>query len=579
MNEKELKRYLKKRIKSLRPDQKEVFDKMQTTNLHQFCYPCGFGKGYIMHTDIIYSIINRIINKGQPRIHALLSHRLALNEQHISDLFRDLKPLFPNVAFVFIGSEGGLNNDDLEDKELNNSLLKLNIELSGQNKKLLSSPKELKIETTKSNELINFIRSNIDKDIVVVSTYHSCDLLGHPEIFVDTLHCDEAHELASDFNTAMKKDSHLNNVLSIKLRRKFSSTATPKDCSEDPSNTSFMNNFKLFGKRSEMPHIEAVEKGYIVSSTVEILYPNNYSPNFNVDFGTIENKAYMCYRGFERNKEWLKKVSAFPDLIKSKLMVRCASVEKDMWPIFNELKKYAPTDVYLFACASEDSNGNKIKENCIYRNGVCLSYDKQNGFKPLKGKLSRKNYIKALQSLKDTDCAIILHHDTISEGINVPTFTGFLPLSDTLLNFIKLYQNWGRVLRLHPLDKVKLNRGEISVFGEGWIKPEAQIIIPYWSNVSEKATDSMIELIIDLETNLGAKLATEMPYGSDMATGYGENPEVSNRIRVDNRKEITPDLIFSVRYNREVEKRRRMELNLLLDKMSLKEQMEYLYNI
>lgn len=579
MNEKEIKKYLKKRIKSLSPEQKEVFDDMQREFLHQFCYPCGFGKGYIISTYVLYSIVNRIINKGQPGIHALLSHRLALNEQHISDLFRLLKPLFPNVAFAFIGSEGGLSTDDLEDKELNDLLLKLNIALAVQNKRLLPSTKQLTLKTTKSSELINFIRNNTDKDIVVISTYHSCGLLGHPDIFVDTLHCDEAHELASDFNAAMKKDSHLNNVLSIRVRRRFSFTATPKDCSEDPSKTSLMNNIKLFGRRTGMSHIEAVEKGYIVPTTIEILYPSNYDPNFNVEYGSIENKAYICYRAFERNKEWLKKVSAFPELISSKIMIRCASVEKDMWPIFNALKKYLPEDVYLFACASEDSDGNKINENCIYRNGVRLSYDKKNGFKPLEGKLSRKNYIKGLQSLKDTDCAIILHHDTISEGINVPNFTGFVPLSDTLLNFIKLYQNWGRILRLHTLDKIKLKKGELSVFSEGWIKPEAQIIIPYWSNVSEKATDNMIKVIIDLETNLGAKLATEIPYGSDIATGYGEEPEVTNRIRIDSRTEITPELIFAVKYNREIEKKRRMELNLMLDKMSLKEQMEYLYSI
>ena len=579
MNETELKKYLKKRINSLRPDQKEVFDEMQREILHQFCYPCGFGKGYIITTDVLNSIVNRILNKGVPRIHVLLSHRLALNEQHISDLFKALKPLFPNVAYIFIGSEGGLTTEDLEDKELNDFILKNNIELYNQNKKLLPSLTELKTETTKSSELIDFIRKNSDKDIVVISTYHSCGLLGHPDISVDTLHCDEAHELASDFNTAMKKDSHLNNVLSINVRRRFSFTATPKDSSEDPSNTSFMNNHKLFGRRSEMPHIEAVEKGYIVPTTVEILYSDKYNPNFNVEHGSIENKAYMCYRAFERNKEWLKEVSAFPDLISAKLMVRCPSVEKDMWPIFKALKKYTPKDVYIFACASKDSGGNKINENRIYLNGVSLSYDKKNGFKRLEGKLSRKNYIKALQSLKDTDCAIVLHHDTISEGINVPTFTGFVPLSDNLLNIIKLYQNWGRILRLHILDKTRLSKGEISVFGKGWIKPEAQIIIPFWSNNSEKSMDCMVKTIIALETELGAKLATEMPYGSDIASGYGKEPEVTNRIRVDSRTEITPELIFAVKYNREIERRKRMELNLKLEKMSLKEQMEYLYSI
>jgi hypothetical protein len=564
---------LKKRINSLYPEQKFAFDEMQKKLKLQLCYNCGFGKGYIMSTDILNSIVNRIQKKEEPRIHALLSHRLALNEQHISELFRVHKKLFGKVAFVFLGSEGGLNKDD-EDKELNEAIRLFNDTLPYA-KRLAKVPY---IKTTNSRELLEFKRTHSDKDIIVISTYHSCNLLSHPEIYVDTIHCDEAHELAVDFNTGVKPDSHIQKFLSIKFRRSIFYTATPIDCSEDPKNTFYMNNYAIYGSRLTMSHIEAVEKGYVLPTVVEVMFPNSFNANFNTEHGSIENKAYFCYRAFERNSEWLNEVSAYPDLIKSKILIRCSSVEKDMWPIFNSIKKYLPQDVYLFACASEDSNGNKINENCIYKNGEYLSYNK-NGFKPKDGKLSRKAYISALQSLKDTDMAIVLHHDTISEGINVPTFTGFVPSTDTLMSFLKLYQNIGRVIRLLLKDKNLLKDGKLEVFGEGWIKPAAQIIIPYWSNVSQKATENIVGIIIKLETDLGAKLSTEMPYGSNIATGYGQEPEVTHRIRTDSRTEITPEIEFMLAYSREQEMKKRMKLNIELDKMTLSEQLDFLNSL
>lgn len=569
---------LKKRINSLYPEQRIAFDEMQKETKLQLCYNCGFGKGYVMATDVLNSVVNRIHKNSEPKIHALLSHRLALNEQHISEVFKILtknKSLVGKCSFVFLGSEGGLNKDDLQDNEINEAIRIFNDTLPYS--KRISS-QELFVKTTSSRELIEFKRKHSDKDIIVISTYHSCNLLSHPEITVDTIHCDEAHELAADFNTGIKPDSHIQKFLSIKFRRSFFYTATPKDCSEDPRNTFLMNNFAIFGRRIGMSHIEAVEKAYILPSIVEVMFPNSFDANHNKEYGSIENKAYLCYRAFERNSEWLNEVSAFPELIKSKLLIRCASVKKDMWAIFNGIKKYLPEDVYLFACASEDSNGNKINENCIYKNGQYLSYDK-NGFKVKESKLSRKAYISALQSLKDTDKAIVLHHDTISEGINVPTFTGFVPLTDNLMAFYKLYQNIGRVIRLLLKDKMLLKEGKLKVFGEGWIKPAAQIIIPYWSNVSQKVSDITVQTIIDLETNLGAKLSTEIPYGSNMATGYGQEPEVTHRIRIDNRTEITPEVEFMLAYSRNKEMEKRMKLNIELDKMTLSEQLEFLSNL
>ena len=107
-------KYLKKRVNSLKKEQKEAFDEMQKNDLLQLCYACGFGKGYIIGTDLLNQVVNT--NNG---IYALCSHRLGLNDQHISDLFDIFmgpkSPLIGEVAFAFIGSSGGLSTKDISE--------------------------------------------------------------------------------------------------------------------------------------------------------------------------------------------------------------------------------------------------------------------------------------------------------------------------------------------------------------------------------------------------------------------------------------------------------------------------------
>ena len=547
-------RYLNKRIKSLRKEQTFAFNEMQRENLLQLCYACGFGKGYIIGTDLLNQVIN-----SDDKIFGLLSHRLGLNEQHISDIFELLmgkkSPLMGKVAFAFVGSSGGLNqtdieqNDDLIDRRIND----YNNSLSKNQKKI--NLKELILTTTSKDKLLKFITNHSDKKVIVISTYHSCEKLSYIHN-IGTLYADEAHTLASNFNDFNKKDdkgkdSHMKNYLKIKSKRKFFFTATPKDCSDDNDSLEsyLMSNPKYFGRRIEMSHLESIDKGYILGSTLESVYPEQFHEDLlGQDFGSIENKAKFIMKIFEHHREWLRKKSAFPDKIAPKLLIRCSSVEKDLWPIVEELRLICG-NILIFASAAKDLNNLTIDNNIIYQDNVSKQFSKKdNKFIDRNGIIDRKDYIESIQALSDTEEAIVLHHDTISEGINVPGLTCFVPFSDKLIGFAKLYQNLGRVIRLNKIDKKLLEKGKIEVYGPGWIKPEAHIIIPYWSNISKDAEEIMIKTILWLETRIGAKISdfNRVPNSSDMTTGFGSNAEATHRKREGSKRELIEEVYFKV---------------------------------
>lgn len=540
---KKFKKLVNERINTLKPDQLVAFDTMQREDLLQLCYPCGFGKGYLIITDLMH----QIVNNDDARIFALCSHRLGLNDQHASDTFKSLKPLIGKVAFAFVGSNGGLNMDQLS-KENNFELLRLMIKYNQGTKQI--APKQLTITTTNSNDLDAFIKRHYDKKIVIISTYHSLRRLAQPGLDIHTLYCDEAHELASDFSNANKDNSFRNNYLAVNANRKFFFSATPKDCSDDPFDTFLMNNTEIFGNRLEMSHLEAVNKGYVVSTTLKFMKVASYEKGHNQDFGAMQNIAEFVNLAYRDNENELQQVSARPELIAPKLLIRCSSVEKDMWPLFKILQQ-TMGNVKVFASASLDASGAIVYNNIISQNGELLEYDVENkNFIPWTKAIDRKDYIQALQALPDNEPAIVLHHDTISEGLNVPGFTAYIPLTDKLMTNTKQYQNLSRALRLNTIDKKALTNGEIRVDGEGWIKPCAYMYIPYWSEMSHAAAESTRRMVYELETKLGAKLGTEVPDGNDHASGYNKPTEGSNRKRTDNRRMNIDGIIISTVWDR-----------------------------
>jgi hypothetical protein len=311
-----------------------------------------------------------------------------------------------------------------------------------------------------------------------------------------------------------------------------------------------MNNIEIFGRRLEMSHLEAVNKGYVVSTVIKFMKVAGYEKGHNQDFGSMPNIAEFILSAYRDNEAELLQVSAKPELIAPKILIRCSSVEKDMWPLFKILQTTCG-DIKLFASASKDYEGALVYNNIISQSGELLEFDVENKtFCPWTHSVERKEYIQALQSLPDNEPAIVLHHDTISEGLNVPGFTAYIPLTDKLMSSSKQYQNLSRALRLNPIDKKALSNGEIKVDGEGWIKPCAYMYIPYWSELTHAAADNTSKMVWDLETKMGAKLGTEIPYGDDHATGYNKDSEGTNRKRNNNRNKDIDGIVISTYYDR-----------------------------
>ena len=543
--------FFKKRLNTLKPEQKDAYDKMLINDILSICFPTGVGKGHLMFTHLLYEIL--FTNK---KTFLICTHRLGINTQHLEAIFSLYEILDGKIGYLFVGSSGGqINTNDNTDANI-----KRNYNLYKQ--KLATANLLHRCKNSKSIFDAYRNQQNLGRKTIIISTYHSMHLLEN--MHIDTMYCDEAHELASAFSDANKQKSFIENFKKIKADKKFFFTATPKDCSDDPDNTYLMNNEKVFGKRIGMTFAEAVENGYIVNVSVLLAKPSNYDSNFNNDFASITNKTTFILKAFEEHCKFVKNNAYNPDLINGKLLVKTNSVIKDMWPIYEKLK--SSNDIKIFACASKDYKNRKLNSHVMYFNGETTVYN------------DRTMYLHAICQLKNEEKAIVLHYDTMSEGINIHNLTGLLFLTDKLPLKTKIMQNIGRIVRLLYIDS---NNKELKVKGPGWIKPLAQVIIPYWSPVSETASNSLLTTIYDLVHDYNFENGIKVPLGDLFPTG--NNPVQEPRFI--NKKEMKRALVEDIVYltpfpieDKLIKSIRISKINKTLHNLNIKEKNNYLDN-
>jgi hypothetical protein len=468
--------HLKNKLKSLNSDQKFLFDEMQKSNLLQICIPTGAGKGYLMMADLLNQVV-----KSKSKIFTISSHRLMLNTQHMNDIFDVLAPYLGEIGFVFVGSSKYDVNKFQQNPEFNQALLKKKL---SYNELVSSTTKKFEVEEMVNNHL------KLGRKVIILTTYHSLSVLNN--IDIDTIYNDEAHTLASEAETAQFRD----NFLQVKYKRCFFLTATPKDC--DNSNGAFlMNNEHVFGKRIGLNFRECVEKGYIVKPIVHIAMPSNL--DVDVNFDTPDNMARFVLETFQAHKEFLKENSAFPEKIAPKMLVKCSSVN-DMWEIHSKILE-SIQNVRICAGASRNDNSNF------------------NHYIDDRGINDRSEYLEEIQNFDESEMAIVLHYDTMSEGINVSGFTATQFLSGKLPTITKTLQNTGRSTRLHSYDRDRLRTGEITTSDySNWIKPYCAVIIPFWDNKSEFTAKELATQIRELRDKFEFNPAYIVSIGDDKAS-------------------------------------------------------------
>lgn len=522
-------------ISTFNKHQAEMFDILNKEKLYQFRVPTGVGKGYVMIAHILQSII-----ETDQSLFAIASHRLSLNNQHLRDLidkFIDFN-LIGKVKFLTVGSQV-LSIDKLfdDDKKL---FIKFQSGLFDSN---IGKPMRDKLS---QNNIFqdNMIKDRITKILnknkkegfktIIITTYNSLDKLSGVDI--DVTYLDEAHILASN-----KEESAFRNSFEVlKSKKRFFFTATPKDMQdeilkEDGSSDIFlMNNKEIFGNSYEVSFVESVKSGYITEPIIHLAYPKELTDGTNYD--SIENKSKFVKETFESHEKWLKESSSMPDEIEAKMLVRCESVPA-MWEMYFKLSKIISDDVTI--CAGASYNNFSGEANHV----IGGDWEK-----------NRDEFVKKIQRVPSNKKMIILNFDIFSEGLNVSGITGVMFLQGQMPSIPKVVQNVGRSTRLHPIDRDKLRIGEISVGGEGWVKPNCAVIIPYWDSKSEFTKNLLADIIRKLRGKLDFSPKLVLSVGEDFGKSEGKNDlDGLNNL---NKKDKKWKLIEEI--NHEIE---RLELN------------------
>jgi len=467
----------------LNKHQKSALESMSGTSPLTVCMPTGTGKSMVIEGDIINHI--RIHTKD---VFCIATHRLMLNTQHFTDLFRDFSIVAGSIGYIFVGSSK--IDIEQEDKDLNTMLKTLSLNYG-----------DLFSHTISRNEIFELItkHKNAGRDVIIITTYNSIDKLEGIELH--TLYCDEAHLLATEKTSSEFKS----NYEKVKANRNFFFTATPRDLndSEDAGETFLMNNKEIFGERIGLSFKEAIDNGYIVRPVVHVAQPKEYDKT--KDYDSLKNTIEYITDIFSVHRNWVKGNSNIPDKIGPKLLIKCSEVAQ-IWNIYNVLvKKDEFKNINIFAGASK--NG---EENYTY--SVRLGGGVE---KPMRDKV---DFLEQMKDVKDSDESIILHYDVLSEGINVPGITGVVFLSDILPTISKLLQNIGRSTRLFKDDRAKLSTGEISVNDlSKWIKPFCAVIVPIYNINSEDNIRKISTDIKNLRDSLGFSPSFVVSVGEDVS--------------------------------------------------------------
>ena len=281
------------------------------------------------------------------------------------------------------------------------------------------------ISTTSVAELEEVMETT-DKHHITLASYKSFKKIA-PKKF-DLIICDEAHNLVqSQYAETLEK---------IESKVIFY-TATPINVSDDlKEKVNGMNNEKLFGKvLCRIKPKELIDQGYIVKPLLVAL---NISTNG--EGKTIKDYLAIAH-AFNDQKERLTKIT-------NKMLVAMSSTQefKTIQDNINEMRNIVKGNLDLYS----------ITAGTQYKNGINLP--------------SREAALKDFAENKNQ--SIILHCDTLAEGIDVPGITGIFLLRG--LTKAKFIQTIGRAARPSSLD-INID-GEV-IDMENRVKPYAIITI------------------------------------------------------------------------------------------------------
>lgn len=480
-------KYVDSYFGGMRQHQKEAIVALLEYDIGQCNIPTSTGKTRIQIGIILKDILKKSEN-NMTGVYVIGNHRLYLSQQLLDQTQEIL--VDSGIKFDILC----VNSDRLDNSDFGLDVAKYNV-----------------TSTTKTDEIKTAYRvaKAQNHHLIIVSTYHSFDRLkdiGH----IDIATFDEAHEtVKEDFST---------NVFSItNIRKKYFFTATPKTVNGDGGMANEMKYGKVLYSKSSR---EMIDAGEMVGPKLHIVSCEQTDANSDNMSITTTIKSFKYHQNIVNENSNGQIAAKF--LISTGGTVQMKNIHES-----SELRSLHEKDnVHIFAFASSDEFGYYYNFN----------------------KLSRREVYNRLLKLKDSDKAIILHIDILSEGIDVPGITGvalYRKMSNT-----KLLQTIGRCLRLFPEDRRRLYSGEISPedteIGK-FIKPFGYVIIPNFVDEQQE----LESLVNNLYREYGIKHEdiTQLDVFSGKTTPLVENITESEDEKTKDKKYSLLHIIKSIQEN------------------------------
>ena len=269
--------------------------------------------------------------------------------------------------------------------------------------------------------------------------------------------------------------------------RNFYFTATRKVCATSGHG---MENQDVYGNvLCEVSPRTMIDRGEMAGPRITAMMLDNDIPTGVVSDKNQHMLVKTIREAFIKNKELVKGHSNNPDLIGAKLLVSfVGSDELALVQDSEEFKSWCQTNnIRVFSMSS--------------RHGSYTDFEEE---------VNRNRVYEELKGLQDQEDCILLHIDILTEGIDLPSLTGVLLLRH--LNEVKLFQTFGRALRLAKSDRVKLYTGVMAPQDKDqFLKPYAYLILPMHFTGMETSSEDMRRTIQDVISTYGIPVEEFLP--------------------------------------------------------------------
>jgi superfamily II DNA or RNA helicase len=489
----------------LRPHQIEAKDQILNNDLGIIHLPTGSGK-----TRILYgAIADDVIASNTCGVYVVVAPKLLLIEQLLKEARDQFLAKNIQVMYHVVGS-GNIRTNTRESEYAEGlSPVELSRILSIQ---ISSSTNMNDIEDMYKKSLVAYHGEPMP--LIIISTYDSAKKIVHANLpHIKQVHYDEAHYLLRAENRGLLD---INGVDFLKADKRIFYTATLKNTLSDIGVG--MNNKSRFGEIIYFKSpAEIIATGDIVRPRLHVV-DSMASVTAQND---LEADASAVIAAFNEHTTYIRTGAKM-------LVVTKGSAHLDDISTSSILADFHITHPALKIFDISSNYGARV-------NGI---------------EVSRKEFLKQLNSLKDEDEAIIFHVRILTEGVDVTGITGVMFMTEPDAGLGDILQNIGRATRLHKKDRKSIH--ELLEFlpseTDKMLKPYAWVIVPSYGTLGPDLKQRLQDVVYSIRDY---DFSPSQDVFINDTRGESPDPAIAGVNVLNTQSNILQDMILSITHELE----------------------------